>query len=222
MQLSAGLTERRGLAGKWFGAVVFALDRRLRRAQGVFEYSTDSGCLFRIQRTVADESVAFPDGTRLEVGDPILALHIWNEQVPPIGQQGPTLAWGREFGQAIDRSLGTLADYLRQNRDLDPIKAVRADMSLRPAERSDQLARITARYGFHWVPANGTPSRGLHRLGRHILMFLLVVASNPYAAWATVFRRDHTVSYLSRHVLERRYPEVPHIAGERKRSHAAG
>jgi len=220
--VSAGLTERRGVAGQWFGAAVYALDSLLRRAQGIFEYSTEPGCLFRIQRTVADQPVAFPEGTHLAVGDPILDLHIWNEHMPPIGRQGPTLSWGRQFSQAIDRSLRALADYLRQNPDLDHIIAIRADMRLRPAERGDQLAKIVGHYGFHRVPADGRPSRRLRRLGEHILMFLLVVASNPYAAWATVFRRDCTVAYLSRRVLERRYPDVPDRERAGKRSHAAG
>lgn len=220
--MSAGLTQKRGVAGRWLGAAVFALDGRLRRAQGIIEYSNDPGCFFRIKRIVADQSAALPDGTRLNVGDSILDLHIWNEHMPPIGRQGPTLAWGRQFSQAIDRSLRALADYLRRNPDLDDIRAIRADMSLRPAERGDQLARIIGHYGFHWVPANGGLKWGPHRLGRHILMFLLVVASNPNAARATVFRRDRTVSYLSRGALERRYPGVPDLAGERKRSNAAG
>jgi YkoP domain len=219
--LSAGLRERRGVASQWLGAAVFALDSRLQRAQGIFEYSTDPGCFFRIQRTEADQSVAFPDGTRLNVGDPILDLHIWNEHMPPIGRQGPTLSWGRQFSQAIDRSLRALADYLRQNPDLDHIIAIRADMRLRPAERGDQLAKIVGHFGFHRVPG-GAASRRLRRLGEHILMFLLVVASNPYAAWATVFRRDCTVAYLSRRVLERRYPDVPDREPAGKRSHAAG
>jgi len=220
--LSAGLTERRGVAGQWFGAAVFALDSRLCRAQGILEYSTEPGCLFRIQQTEADQSVTFPDGTRLNVGDPILDLHIWNEHMPPIRRQGPTLSWGRQFSQAIDRSLRALADHLRHNPDLDRIKAVRADMRLRPAERGDQLARIIGHYGFHWVPTGRRPSWRLRRVGEKILMFLLVAASNPYAARATVFRRDSTVAYLSRRALERRYPDVPDYEGEEKRSHAAG
>ncbi len=219
--LSAGLTERRGLAGRWLGAAVFALDSRLRRAQGVFEYSTEPGCLFRIQRAVADQSVAFPDGTHLETGDPILTLHIWNEHIPPIGRQGPTLAWGRELGQAIDRSLRALADYLRQEPALDPVKAIRADMSLRSAERNKPVAKLAGRYGFHWVPTGGRRSRRLHRLGENVLMFLLVVASNPFAVRAEVLQRDPVVAYLSRRTLEHRYPDVPDFAGERKRSHAA-
>lgn len=220
--MSAGLTERRGVAGRWFGAAVFALDSRLRRAQGIFEYSTEPGCLFRVRRTVADQPVAFPEGTHLEVGDSILDLHIWNEHMPPIGRQGPTVAWARQFRQAIDRSLRALADHLRHNPDLDDINAIRADMRLRSTERHEQLAKIVGHYGFHWVPADGRPSRRLRRLGERILMFLLVVASNPYAARATVFRREPTVAYLSRRVLERRYPEVRDRERAGKRSHAAG
>ena len=219
--MSVGLTERRGLAGQWLGAAVFALDSRLRRVRGVFEYSMEPGCLFRIQRTVADQSVVFPDGTVLNVGDPILELHVWNEHVPPIGRQGPTLAWGRQFGQAIDRSLWALTDYLRRNADLDPIKAVRADMSLRSAERGDDLAKLAGRFGFHFVPTDHKRPRGFRRLGHRILMFLLVAASNPNAARAPVFRRDLTVAYLTRRLLESRYPTLRDEQA-REPAHAAG
>ena len=48
-------------------------------------------------------------------------------------------------------------------------------------------------------------SGSLHRVGENILIFLLVLATNPVTAETPVLRRDHKLVYLSRAPLDRRY-----------------
>jgi len=193
----------------WLENAVFGLDRWLRRRQGVFEYTDDPACIFRIQRTQAVERVALSDSVRVEPGDPVLNLHLWNEHIPLMGHDGATVAWGRQLSRSIHASLRQLAAYLEANSDLDDITALRADMLLGTAEQSAQLARLSGRYGFEAtaepVPAGYWHSGSLHRFGENILMFLLVLATNPVAVGTPVLRRDHKLVYLSRAALERRY-----------------
>jgi hypothetical protein len=186
---------------------VFVLDRWLQRYQGVHEYTTDASCLFRIQRANAQANVALSDGTKIRAGEPILNLHLWNEHVPPMGDQGATVAWARQLSRALAISLKGLAKHLSARPDLRDIVALRADMRFGTPERSEQLARISARYGFATaLSGEGSGSGRLHDVGERALIFLLILATNPASLRFNTFRRDHKIVYLSRAALERRYP----------------
>jgi hypothetical protein len=185
---------------------VLGLDRWLQHSLGVHEYTTDSRCLFRIQRARARANVALSDGTRIRAGEPLLNLHFWNEHVPAMGDQGATVAWARQVSRAIAISLNGLAEHLSARPDLGDIVALRADMRFGTADRSKQLARISARYGFAAaLSGDGSGSGRLHDVGERALIFLLILATNPGSLRFNTFRRDHKVVYLSRATLERRY-----------------
>jgi len=188
-----------------FEQAVFGLDRWLRARQGVSEYSDNPLCLFRIQPAKADVALLLGDGTRIRPGATILNLHLWNEHIPPMGPEGATLKWARALARGIDLSLQELALHLRWTRALDDVVAVRADMRLGTAAQSAQLARIAARYGFE--PAGGPPGEqgSVHRLAENMFIMLLVLAANPAALRGPVLRRNHTLVYLSRLALQRRY-----------------
>lgn len=183
---------------------VYGLDRWLRRRQGVYEYSADQGCLFRINRGEAEQTLTLADGTRIRQGDPILNLHLWNEHMLPIPLQGPTVGWARLTHRAVDKSLREMARWLARQPDHADIAALRADMRLGTVAQSQQLVRIAARYGFESA-AFQAETGSLRQFGENILMYLLVLAANPVAIRTDVLWRDHALVYLSRAALERRY-----------------
>ena len=215
----------------WLENAVFGLDRWLQRRQGVFEYTDNPACMFRIQRAEAEERVALSDGARIEPGQPVLNLHLWNEHIPLMGQEGATVGWARTMSRSIRQSLAQLSTYLDAHPEFDDIAALRADMRLGTSEQSAQLERLAARYGFEPaatpVSADYWHSGGLHRFGENILIFMLVLATNPVAAGSPVLRRDHKLVYLSRAALERRYGRVLDESqlkdtGERRHNGARG
>ncbi len=205
--MSVELSEKRGSGLAWLEYAVFKLDSWLRRRQGIYEYSTDARCLFRIELGRADQAVTLSDGTQVRSGDPVLVLHLWNENIPAMRQEGPTVAWARQVSRAIHTSLRELARYLQQQSRLDDIVALCGDMHLGSARQTRQLAHIVARYGFEAVEdGNAGRRRGaLHRIGKSILIVLLVAATNPIALRSTILRRYHRRVFLSRATLERRY-----------------
>ena len=66
----------------FWAKLIFALDRRLQRRGGVFEYSDKSDCIFRVQLSRLSSDVLLSDGTFGHVGDRVIDLHFWNEQIP--------------------------------------------------------------------------------------------------------------------------------------------
>lgn len=203
--MSAELSEKRGSTLFWVDWVL-RLDGWLRRRQGIYEYTTDRRCLLRAEIGRSDRAVTLGDGTRLAAGDPVLVLHLWNEHIPPIGSRGPTVGWARHMSRAAHVSLRELARYLQQHPELDDILAICGDMHLGSARQAEQFTRLVSRYGFETVDEGGAETDGaLHRLGKNILVLLLVAATNPVALRSTILRRFHRRVFISRAMLARRY-----------------
>ncbi len=190
----------------WFTAIVTALDDRLRLRLGVVEYSQSPDCLFRIQPTTSQDDVTLSDGTHIRVGDPIIHLHVWNEQVPAFPENGPTLAWARRFNRAFDSSLCELSYFLR-TRDFRDVVAICGDLSFKPPWRGAQLTQFVARFGFERVAERRCWSlrRRAHWLGQNVLISMMVLAHNAAALRADTLWRDRIPVYLSRQALDRRY-----------------
>jgi hypothetical protein len=180
---------------------IFALDRWLRRRQGVFEYTHDPECIFRIQLQRLRSEVVLSDGTFGRPGDQVIDLHLWNEQIPAVPVAGPSLAWGRRFNRCSAESLHELARFLMNEPDLLDITIIRARAGL------DALHRIAARHEFEAIlePVSLSPSECVHWFGENILYWLLALACNSGGAWPKTFWRSRKVIYLSRRVLERKH-----------------
>ena len=202
--------------GTWVEHAVFGLDRWLRQQQGVYEYSDDPLCMFRVQRGHADCDLRLSDGTVVRTGDPVLNLHFWNEHVPAIGPNGISIDWAREATHRVELSMYGLARHLKWTRALDDIVALRGDMRLGTAEQDAQLARLAARYGFE--PAVLEDEQlglgALKRFAENVFICMLVLASNPMALRAPVLRRSHKLVYLSRAALETRYAPAAMLRGK--------
>lgn len=204
--MSVELSDKRGLRAIHPEQWVFGLDRWLRRWHGVYEFSGHRECLFRAERCLAEENLLLGDGVRVRRGDPLLRVHLWNEHMPAMGQQGPTVAWARRASRAIENSLRELARHLMQGAELDQVVAVCADMRLATAKQSAQLVRIVSRYGFEPAKDSRVGRPGLLRfVGENILMVLLILATNPTAFRAEVLRRGHARVIISRAKLLRLY-----------------
>jgi hypothetical protein len=202
------LPIRPGFGQGWMRHLVDSIDRRLRNRYGVREFTSDPNCIFRVQIVRAGVDLTLSDGTRIRADDRVIDLHLWNEQLPPMDQSGPTLGWARRMNGALDLSLRHLAGWLDRRRDLADIVAIRANMKFGAQTQSDQLANISARFGFERVvapKARLTAGESLHRFGDSLLISMMTLARNAAAFRFSKIWRDCTLVYLSRRALLRRY-----------------
>jgi len=180
---------------------IFALDRRLQRRQGVFEYSHKPDCIFRAQLSRLCSEVLLSDGTFGRPGDRVIDLHFWNEQIPATPIAGYSLAWGCRFNRSFAESIRELARFLMSEPELLDVSIIRANINL------DSLHRIAARHGFEAAldPVRLSPWEGVHRFGENILYWLLTLACNSAHARPNKFWRSRQLIYLSRRTLDRKY-----------------
>jgi hypothetical protein len=189
------------------GALVSAIDERLRRHYGVGEYTGRPDCIFRIQIDRLNEDATLRDGTRLCRNDRIVDLHLWNEQLPRMAAKGPTVGWALRFNRGFEASLRELATYLATRPDLEDVAAIRAYMSIGSAAQRDQLSRVVGRFGFETIAPTRPPTvrERARRFCENILFSMMVYARNPAGLRRDALRRDRTLAYLSRRTLQSRY-----------------
>jgi hypothetical protein len=184
---------------------VFALDHWLCRRRGVFEYSLEPACIFRLEQRHADDTLVLADGTCLQAGAPVLVLHLWNEHVPLMGRGGPTVAWAHKTSRAIRASLQELARYLTRRADLSDVRALYADMRVSGAEHAVRAARSMARYGFETVSASVDRRRIPQRMADALFVLMMAGVTNPCSLRGARMRHANLRLFLSRTVLEQRY-----------------
>jgi len=177
--------------------LIFALDRRLQRWQGVFEYTDKPDCIFRAQLSRLHSQVMLSDGTVGHPGDRVIDLHFWNERIPATPLAGHSLAWGGHFSRSFAGSIRELARFLSSEPGLLDINIIRANINL------DSLHRIAARYGFEIIrePVKLSPWQRVHRFGEDILNWLLTLACSSGSSRPKKFWRSRQLIYLSRRVL---------------------
>jgi hypothetical protein len=198
-----GSTSAAWPAELWAGSVGW-LDARLRSFYGVYEFTDDPACIFRIGRSEARAPVSLADGTRLRPGEVIGTLHFWNEQMPRYSRNGPDLAWARAMRDRVLHSLRALAEYIESEPGWEEIRALHGAAAL-SARLDAQLRRVAERYGFERLPASESHRRRLHALGDSLMVWGLTRAFQPAALPRQAFLRHHSDFWMSRTTLRQRY-----------------
>lgn len=185
---------------------VLAIDRSLRRAQGIFEFCANSDCILRIAIIASETPILLPDGTQLRPKDPIIDLHLWNERMPSLVQSGSSLAWGAGFRTRLRASLALLADYMASDPDLKSVKACRARAAFLRGRRIQRAAR---HMGFvSAIPDQSIPGR-VHEFLEVFLIYGLTWVFNPDALPHRACLPQRSYLWMSRGELFRRYRSSP-------------
>ncbi len=130
--------------GDLLSRLVVAIDRRMRRRLGIWEYSDDPDCILRVGLARSRWEISLPDGTTIRRGEVIGMIHGWNERVPPIPPTGADLAWARELRRRLVRSLQLLARAVQEDPRLQSVRGFGGSGILR---YSPAVLRLLERLG---------------------------------------------------------------------------
>jgi hypothetical protein len=209
-ETSGALTTRRPAQryrqpdNHWLGQLVGAADTWMRRLHGVREFTAGRTCLFRISPALALREVHLGSGAMIHAGDPVVALHLWNEHFPRIPAEGPDLAWAKLVHRRFHDSLCELAFYLEQSPE--SFVAVLACGAIAAARSGGKLVRVCESFGFEIFPAPGrTAAIRFVDWFVDFWIILLVSAFNPRSLTAELLFRPRYEMWMPREVLFQRF-----------------
>ncbi len=158
-------------------ALVRRFDTWLSRRYGVFEFSQAQGCLLRLQVAVAHRPLPLPD-CRVERGDPVLQLHLWNERVLALATPTGDLGWAKTLQRNFLRSLGEVDKYLSNHPELAEVRAVGGVTVLIKSGDHKGGARLVERLGFT-VSSYASPLGSFGEFWENLYSWTLIWAYNP-------------------------------------------
>lgn len=129
-------------------ALVGRLDALLRRCHGVYEFTTDPACILRIAPATARRATELADGTRVEPGELLVEIHLWNERLPQMPPEGADLAWARRMYRGFTASLQLLAKYLALEPQLAAVRALHGEAAFLTSSGLDTGVGVLSRLGF--------------------------------------------------------------------------
>ena len=156
---------------------VLHLDRTLRRALRIFEFSASQSCLLRIAVVRTRAEVVLPNGTTLHPNDRFVDLHFWNEHVEQVFAGRGPCARAKSICRHLHRSLELLAEYLLAHPELD-VKALHARVVMPIGDRLGKFEALAGRYGFSVTPSSSRGMMVIHDFFEDFLVRALAWAFN--------------------------------------------
>jgi ceramide glucosyltransferase len=136
--------------------MVRGLDALLRRLEGIREYCHHPDCMLRLSTTESDEDLTLTDGTHIRRGERIGELHLWNELMPQVPEEGPDLTWARTFQRRMAFSLRRLTAHIQADHKYSEIRAFRGENTFMGQYPLELMERAVGRWGFDVVYGNGS------------------------------------------------------------------
>jgi len=125
--------------------LTIAIDRMQRSLRGIYEFSTDPECIYRLSIESAPRDTILPDGTQFIKGERVGILHLYGEHMPVIPASGPSLAWASRMARQLERSAFLLAQHAATEKSLLSVPAFGNDVFLLHTQTN---ARLLERMGY--------------------------------------------------------------------------
>lgn len=186
-------------------AAIYGLDILVRQAYHVREFTQDENCIIRIAVGRSTRDITLSDGTRVEKGEVVGELHLWNEHLPRMDAEGPSLQWALKIYRLWRTSLKELAAYLEDEPQFASVRAFRGESAL----LKDDLegSALFERLGFDLVRRDRTSK--LKRFGEfweNLYTWWLIWTFNPGSLKRKdFFRMERAQIWISRGALIERY-----------------
>ncbi len=186
-------------------AAVRGLDTLVRRAYHVREFTQDEGCILRTALGRSAREITLSDGTRIEKGEVVGELHLWNEHLPRMDEEGPSLEWALKTYRLLIASLKRLAAYLEDEPQFESVRAFRGEAAF--SKESLEGSALFERLGFDLVRTDRAGK--LKRFGEfweNVYAWGLIWTFNPGSLRRKeFFHLERAQLWISRQALLERY-----------------
>jgi hypothetical protein len=163
-----------------FGETVIRnFDNLLRRAYGIFEFTDDDDCIFRLALGKSTKEMTLSDGTTVKKGEPLGGLHLWNERVPAMPPEGPDMAWAAKAYRLLLKSLHCLATYVERESAFRDVKIFGGETALLLIGSEQQTAAFFKNLGFDLVRPRRSRLRRFGELWENMYNWAIIWTFNP-------------------------------------------
>lgn len=131
--------------------VIFRFDAFLSRVEGVHTFSENPDCILRLRLTKSRIDVSLPCGD-IAAGDDVLEIHLWNEHMPKVEDDDPSIAWGNRTLRLFLLDLRQLAKIVVEDPRLSQVEAIRGEMIFLGTADNPNRAKQMERLGFTVIP----------------------------------------------------------------------
>jgi hypothetical protein len=183
------------------------LDRVLRRRYRLFEFTDDPVCIFRLGLESTSYPIHLPD-KEIPSGAQILSLHLWNEHVPRMPEDGPDMRWGIRMAKRVKYSFGLVAQEIRRNPKLSDAQALGGDTILFSQTIPGEYDWLFTRLGFTILPYHRPKLGRFGEFFENLYTWWLMRAFNmPSVSRRDLFHLERKSVWMSIEKLLSLYPE---------------
>ncbi|MGC8780946.1 MAG: YkoP family protein [Anaerolineae bacterium] len=131
--------------------LIRCFDAFLRRALGVYEFCAGPDCLLRVRRIALSRPLTL-NGETYPAGTAVIELHLWNEHLPPLPPDGPTLSWAVQTQRRLKDSFRMLARQMPDDPRLADAQLVAGITVLPLAGAHAGSVKLFEQLGFTILP----------------------------------------------------------------------
>jgi hypothetical protein len=150
--------DNHSLIGKPFRAGVLLIEYLLRKSMHVYEFTDDPECILRTQLTPAPHAVELTNG-KISKGELVLAIHAWNERMPQIPPEGPSMEWAIRLRRLTVHSFEAIAKELQKGGKYAQVRAVFGESTIFSFSKHTGGLRMMQHLGFTILPAPSTAGK---------------------------------------------------------------
>jgi len=193
------------LIGSIGRAAVCGLDALLRRIYHVWEFTQDESCILRIALGRSAGDLTLSDGTRIEKGEVVGELHLWNEHLPRMDAEGPSIEWALKAHRLWRGSLEKLTAYLENDPQFASVRAFRGETAFLRDDLEE--SGLFERLGFDVLRRDrGDKLRRFGEFWENLYTWWLIWTFNPGSLRRKdLFRMERAQVWISRRALVERY-----------------
>ncbi len=132
-------------------AAVRLIDSLLSAILDVYGFSDDPECILRIQLRETSHTVSIGSYV-ISKGEPVLALHAWNERMPKLPEDGATMEWALRLRRMMVHSFRLVAKEMQNDKEYSQVCAVCGKSALFSFTDHTGGIRLMQRLGFTVLP----------------------------------------------------------------------